>query len=77
MIDSIIRQCRHQYGVEKDVYGPRFAKNILSTLHQVNKCPADERVLLNMKKIRYRISKSLAENHTCVEPMGEECDISN
>ncbi|CAF1420059.1 unnamed protein product [Adineta ricciae] len=43
VIDSIIRQSRHQYGIDKDVYGPRFAKNILSTLHQVNKCSSDER----------------------------------
>ncbi|UJR30075.1 hypothetical protein I4U23_017618 [Adineta vaga] len=43
VIDSIIRQSRHQYGIEKDVYASRFAKNILSTLHHVNKCPIDDR----------------------------------
>ena len=28
VIDSIVRQSRHQFGAEKDVFAPRFAKNI-------------------------------------------------
>ena len=28
VIDSIVRQSRHQFGPEKDVFAPRFAKNI-------------------------------------------------
>lgn len=44
MIDSIVRQSRHQHGIEKDVYGLRFAKNILNTLHHVEKCPSDDKV---------------------------------
>ncbi|CAF3622644.1 unnamed protein product, partial [Rotaria sp. Silwood2] len=32
VIDSVIRQSRHQYGIDKDVYGSRFAKNIITTL---------------------------------------------
>ena len=28
MIDSIVRQSRHQFGPDKDVFAPRFAKNI-------------------------------------------------
>ena len=33
VIDSIVRQSRHQFGPDKDVFAPRFAKNI-----QVGQC---------------------------------------
>ncbi len=49
VIDSIIRQSRHQHGIEKDVYGSRFAKNILSTLQHVNKCPKEDKVILDIE----------------------------
>jgi hypothetical protein len=44
VIDSVIRQSRHQHGIEKDVYGSRFAKNIVNTIHCVEKCPAEDKV---------------------------------
>lgn len=31
VIDSIVRQSRHQYGKERDVFGPRFARNMQIT----------------------------------------------
>ncbi|MXQ89233.1 hypothetical protein E5288_WYG015806 [Bos mutus] len=31
VIDSIVRQSRHQFGTDKDVFGPRFSKNITAT----------------------------------------------
>ncbi|CAF0820081.1 unnamed protein product [Rotaria sordida] len=43
VIDSVIRQSRHQYGIDKDVYGSRFAKNIINTLQYVGKCPAEDK----------------------------------
>ncbi|KAK7503094.1 hypothetical protein BaRGS_00005720 [Batillaria attramentaria] len=43
VIDSIVRQSRHQFGSEKDVFGPRFTKNIVSTFQNLFKCPVEER----------------------------------
>lgn len=43
VIDSIVRQSRHQFGSEKDVFGPRFTKNIVSTFQNLFKCPQEER----------------------------------
>ncbi|CAF4599067.1 unnamed protein product [Rotaria sp. Silwood1] len=43
VIDSVIRQSRHQYGIDKDVYGSRFAKNIVNTLQYVEKCPVEDK----------------------------------
>ncbi|XP_018022442.1 SR-related and CTD-associated factor 4 isoform X2 [Hyalella azteca] len=41
VIDSIVRQSRHQFGADKDVFAPRFAKNILVTFYYLFKCPAE------------------------------------
>lgn len=35
VIDSIVRQSRHQFGVEKDVFAQRFAKNINETFKNI------------------------------------------
>uniref|UniRef100_H2ZVZ0 SR-related CTD associated factor 8 n=1 Tax=Latimeria chalumnae TaxID=7897 RepID=H2ZVZ0_LATCH len=43
VIDSIVRQSRHQFGQEKDVFAPRFSKNIISTFQNLYRCPADEK----------------------------------
>lgn len=43
VIDSIVRQSRHQFGPEKDVFAPRFCKNINSTFQNLYKCPADDK----------------------------------
>ncbi|XP_005097171.1 SR-related and CTD-associated factor 4 [Aplysia californica] len=43
VIDSIVRQSRHQFGPEKDVFSPRFTKNIVNTFTFLFKCPAEER----------------------------------
>lgn len=47
VIDSIVRQSRHQFGSEKDVFAPRFTKNILLTFQNLLKCPPDEKVLID------------------------------
>ena len=44
VIDSIVRQSRHQFGQEKDVYGPRFSKNFDKTFHNLFVCPPDDQV---------------------------------
>ncbi|CAL1544517.1 unnamed protein product [Lymnaea stagnalis] len=43
VIDSIVRQSRHQFGPEKDVFSPRFTKNIVGTFVNLFKCPVEER----------------------------------
>uniref|UniRef100_A0A3P9M9M1 SR-related CTD-associated factor 4b n=1 Tax=Oryzias latipes TaxID=8090 RepID=A0A3P9M9M1_ORYLA len=43
VVDSIVRQSRHQFGVEKDVFGPRFLKNFADTFHYLFLCPEDDK----------------------------------
>lgn len=44
VIDSIVRQSRHQFGTEKDVFAPRFSKNIITTFQHLYRCPPDDKV---------------------------------
>ena len=44
VIDSIVRQSRHQFGAAKDVFAPRFAKNVLVTFYHLYKCAEEEKV---------------------------------
>ena len=44
VIDSIVRQSRHQFGPDKDVFAPRFAKNIRLTFYHLYKCSEEEKV---------------------------------
>ncbi|XP_076832119.1 SR-related and CTD-associated factor 4b [Brachyhypopomus gauderio] len=43
VVDSIIRQSRHQFGEDKDVFGPRFLKNITMTFQSLYQCPPDDK----------------------------------
>ncbi|CAI9532099.1 unnamed protein product [Staurois parvus] len=43
VIDSIVRQSRHQFGQDKDVFAPRFSNNIINTFQNLYRCPADEK----------------------------------
>nr|XP_015825905.2 SR-related and CTD-associated factor 8 [Nothobranchius furzeri] len=43
VIDSIVRQSRHQFGTEKDVFAPRFSKNIIATFQYLYRCPPDDK----------------------------------
>jgi len=43
VIDSIVRQSRHQFGPEKDVFAPRFAKNAKVTFFHLYKCTEEEK----------------------------------
>lgn len=43
-MDSIVRQSRHQFGADKDVFGPRFTKNITGTFENLCLCPVEDRV---------------------------------
>lgn len=44
VIDSIVRQSRHQFGSDKDVFAPRFAKNMQQTFMNLYKCPPEDKV---------------------------------
>lgn len=44
VVDSIVRQSRHQFGADKDVFGPRFTKNIMGTFENLCLCPVEDRV---------------------------------
>ena len=46
VIDSIVRQSRHQFGPDKDVFAPRFAKNIQLTFYHLYKCSEEEKVFI-------------------------------
>lgn len=43
VVDSIVRQSRHQFGQDKDVFAPRFTKNIQNTFQHLFKCPVEDR----------------------------------
>lgn len=43
VIDSVVRQSRHQFGQEKDVFMPRLCKNIINTFKHLYKCPQEEK----------------------------------
>ncbi|XP_060090323.1 SR-related and CTD-associated factor 4 isoform X2 [Heteronotia binoei] len=43
VIDSIVRQSRHQFGTDKDVFGPRFCKNITATFQYLYLCPSEDK----------------------------------
>ncbi|XP_061733992.1 SR-related and CTD-associated factor 4-like [Nerophis ophidion] len=43
VVDSIVRQSRHQFGLDKDVFGPRFLKNFTETFQNLYHCPEDDK----------------------------------
>jgi len=43
VIDSIVRQSRHQFGPDKDVFAPRFAKNVRLTFFHLYRCPEEDK----------------------------------
>nr|XP_023681658.1 protein SCAF8-like isoform X3 [Paramormyrops kingsleyae] len=43
VIDSIVRQSRHQFGQEKDMFGPRFSRNITATFQDLQRCPSADK----------------------------------
>ena len=57
VIDSIVRQSRHQFGAVKDVFAPRFAKNIQVTFYHLYKCPEEEKVMQNFSELGYLFLK--------------------
>ena len=48
-MDSIIRQSRHQYGPDKDVFAPRFSKNIVILFSALFTCSSDDLVSISIR----------------------------
>ncbi len=51
VIDSIVRQSRHQLGTDKDVYGPRFTKKFLKTFRHLFQCSPPDQVGIKKSKV--------------------------
>lgn len=45
VIDAIVRQSRHQFGAEKDVFAPRFARNMEDTFAHLFRCSQEDKVI--------------------------------
>lgn len=45
VIDSIVRQSRHQFGPDKDFFAPRFSRNMQATFVYLFRCPPEDKVL--------------------------------
>uniref|UniRef100_A0A6B2EH07 Putative rna polymerase ii c-terminal domain-binding protein ra4 n=1 Tax=Phlebotomus kandelakii TaxID=1109342 RepID=A0A6B2EH07_9DIPT len=43
VIDAIVRQSRHQFGPEKDVFAPRFAQNMQQTFANLFRCAPEDK----------------------------------
>ncbi|XP_053279094.1 SR-related and CTD-associated factor 4 [Pleuronectes platessa] len=43
VVDSIVRQSRHQFGIDKDVFAARFLKNFQDTFQNLYRCPQDDK----------------------------------
>lgn len=44
VIDSVVRRSRHEFGPDKDVFGPRFMRNFKQTFTNLfSNCPSDDR----------------------------------
>lgn len=46
VIDSIVRQSRHQFGPDKDFFAPRFARNMQTTFVHLFRCPPEDKVMI-------------------------------
>jgi hypothetical protein len=49
VIDSIVRQSRHQFGADKDLFAPRFARNMEVTFANLFSCPVEDKVNIFLK----------------------------
>ncbi|KAH8020638.1 hypothetical protein HPB51_002587 [Rhipicephalus microplus] len=54
VVDSIVRQSRHQFGQDKDVFAPRFTKNIHNTFQHLFKCPVEDRVRVPFEHMHFK-----------------------
>ena len=50
-----MRQSRHQFGPDKDVFAPRFAKNIQLTFFHLYKCSEEEKVSVTLERTNIKL----------------------
>lgn len=76
VIDSIVRQSRHQFGAEKDVFAPRFARNMEETFAHLFRCSQEDKVRsppqLPPSTWWFTPFLFLEQNHSRTEPLAEE-----
>ena len=75
VIDSIVRQSRHQFGTDKDVFAPRFSKNINFTFYFIYQCTNEEKVICSYlrKMINFIFNFVFVEqSHPSLEPLAEK-----
>uniref|UniRef100_A0A3Q3MAA5 CID domain-containing protein n=1 Tax=Mastacembelus armatus TaxID=205130 RepID=A0A3Q3MAA5_9TELE len=63
VVDSIVRQSRHQFGPDKDVFGPRFTKNITGTFENLCLCPVEDRVRAERIGRTFHVSENIVDCH--------------
>lgn len=63
VIDSIVRQSRHQFGPEKDVFAPRFARNMEETFAHLFRCSQEDKVSFkNPPRLEFSL---ISMTHSC------------
>lgn len=75
VIDSIVRQSRHQFGPEKDVFAPRFARNMEETFAHLFRCSQEDKVRSEkwlFKRPSWWLISVSEQNHSCLKPVAEE-----
>lgn len=65
VIDSIVRQSRHQFGSDKDVFAPRFSKNMQQTFVNLFKCPPEDKVRIAYSFLFVNRKYIYVINHDC------------
>lgn len=78
VIDSIVRQSRHQFG-QKDVFAPRFARNMEDTFAHLFRCSQEDKVsnffmrkIVELVLIGCDFFYILEQNNPSVEFVAEE-----
>jgi len=73
VIDSIVRQSRHQFGADKDVFAQRFAKNIHATFQLLLQGAPNEKVGISVYQLN---SRRLCEHNTNLKKLSVIfCDV--
>lgn len=75
VIDSIVRQSRHQFGPEKDVFAPRFARNMEETFAHLFRCSQEDKVSLRpcpLTSYHLMTHSILEQNHPRPQFVAEE-----
>jgi CID domain len=75
VIDSIVRQSRHQFGPEKDVFAPRFARNMEETFAHLFRCSQEDKVRFSGTFLTFPVTHFfviLEQNYSRPQPVAEK-----